>query len=329
MRINKRSAFLFLIFFLLFAFTFSFLAPTATAQTDIPASVQKTVEAQNETASTVLRNVSLLIAFVAGVLSILSPCTYALIPAFFAYTFREKTEITKMTSIFFLGFAIVFTIMGILAASLGKLLLSYQQQNLSFIIFIGGLVIVIMGLITLFGKGFSGLKIQKKTATTKFGIFLFGIFFALGWTACTGPILAGILTMATVIGNYLWAGLLLISYSLGIFVPLFIISMFYDRFDLGHSKWMRGKVFRFGEIEIHSTSAIAGIIMVLIGLMFVIFRDSAIFNTWDIFHTKRFFYLFEDKLLTLPYADIIGLVALVAFVLLIIIFFKKFHKVYK
>ena len=90
------------------------------ADSHLPIGLQKIEEHQRQQAQYYLQNISFLVAFIGGILSFLLPCTLAILPAFFAYTFREKKNITKMTSIFFLGFSLVFILFGILAAALGK-----------------------------------------------------------------------------------------------------------------------------------------------------------------------------------------------------------------
>src|SRR3989339_1270068 len=66
-----------------------------------------------------LQNISFLVAFLAGILSLLLPCTIAILPAFFSYTFKEKSDLVKMTLTFFLGFALIFVLFGILASTIG------------------------------------------------------------------------------------------------------------------------------------------------------------------------------------------------------------------
>ena len=106
-------------------------------------------------------------------ISVLLPCTLAILPAFFAYTFKERSEITKMTVIFFAGFSLIFIILGIVASAIGQTLTSIQFADTKLLILIAGIFLIIFGVMTIFGKGFSFIKIDKKTGHDIFGIFLY------------------------------------------------------------------------------------------------------------------------------------------------------------
>src|SRR3989338_4402505 len=177
----------------------------------LPENLVKAQEYNKQVAQDSLKNISFIVAFLAGMLSILSPCTYAILPAFFSYTFKEKKEITKMTLLFFLGSATVFVSLGLLAAAIGETLASIQF-NYPVLPTIGGLFLIFFGIMTFFGKGFSSFIQSQSTSTDSLGIFLFGMFFVLGWTACLGPILASILLIASLLQNYVYAALLLFFY---------------------------------------------------------------------------------------------------------------------
>ena len=324
-KLPQKNKFLLLFLFLLFLFIVN--TSIAFAQLNLPPGLQKVAESEKNTAQEVLQNVSIAIAFIAGILSILSPCTYAFLPAFFAYTFKEKHEITKMTFSFFLGFASVFSLLGILAASLGDFVLNYQSKNASTLILLGGVLIIIFGVMAFFGKGFSGiLKIQKLGRKDFLGVFLFGAIFGLGWTACTGPTLAGVITMAAVLHNYFYAFLLMLFYSLGIFIPLFLLASLYDKYKLGERALLKGKEFEIFGHKFHSTNVISGLLLIFIGALFVLFRNTAIFNNLDILKTKQYFYIFQDSLLKWQYGNIIGLGILGIVVICLIYYWVKKSK---
>ena len=67
----------------------------------LPENIQKLIEYKHEQADFYLRNLSFLVAFLAGIVGLLTPCSLAILPAFFAYSFEGKKQITKMTLIFF------------------------------------------------------------------------------------------------------------------------------------------------------------------------------------------------------------------------------------
>ncbi|MBI2142647.1 cytochrome c biogenesis protein CcdA [Candidatus Woesearchaeota archaeon] len=251
-----------------------------------PVGLEKLREAVNLQAVTSLRNVSFAIAFLAGVLSIFSPCTVAVVPAFIALTFKEKRAVSKMTAVFFLGFSLSFMALGILIAYLGKVSFVYFQNDSAALIQGIGFLLVVFGALTFLGKGFTFINLKVKPGHDVPGVFAFGALFAVGWSACTGPVIAGILSIAAVLNNYAYAALLLFFYSLGIALPLFVMAFAYDRWNLAESRLVRGWEFRlhlFGqEFIIHTTKAAAGVLLILLGLLFIIFRGTTALTVADL-----------------------------------------------
>jgi len=304
---------------MLIVFVFSFVASAV-----LPANLENLKKAEVDQARSSLQNISFAIAFLAGILSLLSPCILPTIPAFFAYTFKEKRSITKMTGIFFLGFAVVFVALGMVAAYIGASLAAIPQQY-AFLPFIGGLFLIFMGMLQLFNRGFSSVIKIKARGHDAVGIFIMGVAFAIGWSACLGPILFGTLSIAAVLGNYAYAAFLMLSYSLGIFVPLFILSFFYDKYNFGESRIIRGKNVLIAGKKIHSTNLIAGILFIIMGLVFIFYEGTAAVNTLDLTGTRQLFYDWQRALFDAPYANVIGLIVLAVFLLLIWRFVRRYH----
>lgn len=292
----------------------------------LPEGLHKIFEYNDERANFYLKNLSFVVAFLAGILSILTPCSLGILPAFFSYTFKEKKNITKMTFAFFLGFMPVFIAFGLIATFLGTSI-SMLQQNNRYLITIAGAFIVMFGLMTLFGKGFMFIKIRNRIKKDALGIFLFGIFFGIGFTACMGPILVGMLLIASVLNNYLYSTLLMVFYSLGFFVPLFLISFLFDKYDLSKSKFIKGKEFEFKvfgkEIRIHSTNLISAVLLVTVGLVFIIYGGTFIINNLGLGGLTYNIYSLQEKLVSLKFINIIGAVVLLGFLFLLWKFLKK------
>ena len=297
--------------------------PLVIAQTGL----QKINQYNQQQAIFYLQNLSFFVAFIGGLISVLLPCTLAILPAFFAYTFKERSEITKMTVIFFAGFSLIFVILGIVASAIGQTLTSIQFADTKLLILIAGIFLIIFGVMTIFGKGFSFIKIDKKTGHDIFGIFFFGILFGLGWSACLGPVLAGILLIASTFHNYFYAGALLFFYSLGLFVPLFLISILFDKYNLTQKAWLKGKEYEvkiFGKtFFIHTTKVIAGILLIASGLTFIIFNGTNVINALDPLRTSVYAYLFEERLFEIPYIGFIGFVLFLLFVAFVGYFIYK------
>jgi len=306
---KKQNLILVSVFLLLIPFSFS------------QSGLEKIQQYNQQQAIFYLQNLSFFVAFVGGMISVLLPCTLAILPAFFAYTFKEKKEITKMTLVFFAGFSLIFMVLGIFAAAVGETLTSIQFASTKSLIFIAGVLLIIFGIMTILGIGFNFIKIDRKTGHDISGIFLFGILFGLGWSACLGPVLAGILLIASTFHNYFYSAALLFFYSLGLFVPLFLLSILFDKYNLTQKAWLKGKEFEikiFGRtFFIHTTKIIAGILLIGSGLTFIIFNGTNVINTLDPLRISVYAYIFEGKLFGIPYINIVGLIAFLIFVFIV------------
>ncbi len=220
------------------------------------------------------QQVSLVMAFFAGLLTFLSPCILPLIPAYISFItgvsindlVSEREEKSKMTKriflemiLFILGFSLVFILLGASASYFGKSVLSH----LKLLRVIGGILVIVFGLyITgLFKISFLGYerKIHLKMKPTNIlGSFIVGIVFALGWTPCVGPVLGTILTYAATQETVREGVLLLGSYSLGLGIP-FLVS------GLAVNLFLRG----FRKIKKYSRliSVVTGGLLILFGIL--------------------------------------------------------------
>ncbi|MBL7056369.1 cytochrome c biogenesis protein CcdA [Candidatus Woesearchaeota archaeon] len=286
---------------IILALSLFLVIPLAYADAHLPIGLLKIQEENQRIASETVAKVSFLIAFLAGVTTVLSPCILPLLPAFFAYTFKERKQITKMTLMFFFGFAPVFALLGIVATAAGKSLV-VLIGSLNFFVMIAGFLLLTMGIFYFFGKGFSLIPVKARAHKKGIlGILAYGALFGLGWIACTGPILSGVLLAASIFQNYVFAVTLMLSYSFGVFVPLFLLSFFYDKLHLEKSKFMQGKEFNielFGKkIKLHSSNIIAGSMLIILGLVFIIYRGTWIVNGITFFGLKNYFYTFQNWIL--------------------------------
>ena len=227
-------------------------------------------------------NVSLLAAFTAGLISFISPCVLPLIPAYLSFisgvsveemkSRDRKSEVLKKVSLntllFILGFSVVFIALGASATFIGDFLLS----KLSIFNKIAGAIIMLLGLHLLGVFRIRFLNYEKRFHSRSrplglFGSFLVGLAFAFGWTPCIGPILAGILLVASNQDTVAKGMVLLSSYSLGLGIPFFVTAVSFHSF-LSVFGWIR-KHFRTVEI-------ISGLFLILVGFLIFIGSFSAL-----------------------------------------------------
>ena len=213
--------------------------------------------------------VLIFLAFIAGVFSFLSPCTLPILPAYFAVTAQaDRTRMGFMSIAFFLGLASLFVGMGASASFFGGILRDYMFSLTK----AGGIAVVVFGIMTLFGKGFSGAGFQGRPASTFFGFFLFGATFALGWTPCVGPILSGILILAASDKTIFQGMTLLFFYAVGLGLPLIFIATLCGTLPKDGLFWkvLRGKGWNLTVIGhsvfLHSTNIFSGILLIILGV---------------------------------------------------------------
>lgn len=219
-------------------------------------------------------------AFIAGVFSFLSPCTLPILPAYFAFTFQARRErIVLMTIAFFLGLATTMVVFGASATALSSLLF----RNIEQLTLIGGSVIVVLGVMSLFGKGFTGMKVLDRPATSVAGSYLYGATFAIGWTACIGPILGTLYTLLATQGIAVVQGAVLsFIYALGLGMPLIIVATFFSRLGRGSRFWTllkgRGFVVHIGgrELFLHTTNIASGMLLIVMGVLLATGRLAAL-----------------------------------------------------
>ncbi len=270
--------------------------------------LQKLQDYNKSVAESTLQNVSFLIAFLGGILSFLAPCTVALFPAFLAYTAKAGRNLTLATATFFAGFATAFIALGVILTSVGRISFVTFQQDISVLIRAVGVVLIFLGVLMFFGRGFSFVQLKSKLPKNTLGTFIFGALFAVGWSACIGPVIAGIFTMAAVFHNYAYTALLLFFYSLGLAIPLFVASFAYDKFNLANSRIFRLSALAISlkvgkdEILLTGTNIMSGLLLIFIGVFFIVNVGTTAITT----------------------ADLLGIIFLLLAILAVMLLFHKF-----
>jgi cytochrome c-type biogenesis protein len=187
-----------------------------------------------------MENISLMVAFGAGLLSFLSPCVLPLVPVYIATLSGPSTLVTGAhkrhiplflhSLSFVLGFTVVFLMMGVGAGLAGFVL----SSHLAVVRQVAGALLIFFGLFMLASLKIPWLNYEKRLSVSRGATisylrsFLIGAVFSLAWTPCVGPILGGILTLAWS-SETVWRGAYLLAvYSLGLGIPFLVIGAAFD-----------------------------------------------------------------------------------------------------
>jgi cytochrome c biogenesis protein CcdA len=235
------------------------------------------------------------LALVGGMLSFASPCTLPILPAYFAFAFQSgRRHIALNTIVFMLGLATVFSIMGAGASAIGRIL----RDNQSLIMLLAGSLVIVFGVMSLMGKGFSGVQQQEEETrnTGLGGSYFFGMTFAVGWTSCIGPILGIVLAMAGTTASVSRGMMLLFIYALGLGLPLIIVSTFFGRASRQSMLWraLRGKGW-----TVSTHASIIGLIWALAIWLILVGIGRYAFNNFAYFDNQEFTAVHQYGLLVL------------------------------
>lgn len=217
-------------------------------------------------------DITIAVAFGAGILSFISPCVLPIYPAFLSYitgvSYNDLKD-NKMdkkallhTVFFLIGFSIVYISLGVGLGFVSDFLQSYDNT----IRMVGGLLCIIFGLVILgiFNPQFlmKDRKFEFKNRPTGFlGTLLIGIAFAAGWTPCMGPIIGTIFSMAAV--NQSLALIYMIAYVLGFCIPFFLLTFFITKINI---------LKKYSQ----TITKIGGVMMIIMGLLLFFDKLTAI-----------------------------------------------------
>lgn len=217
-----------------------------------------------------IAQVTLGLAFLAGLASFLSPCVFSLIPAYIGYlggraVGGEATDRNRFITFthgvaFVLGFSAVFITLGVASSAFGRLLF-----DLRFVLSkIGGIVVIIFGLHMLGVFRIPFLEYDTRVQTMpdpRWGYLssaLMGVFFSAGWAPCVGPVLGAILTLALNGGSISTGVSLLSAYSAGLAIPFLIAAL-----GVG---WVSLALRKYGK-ALHYLEKAMGVVLIILGIM--------------------------------------------------------------
>jgi len=219
-------------------------------------------------------------AFVAGVLSFLSPCVLPLVPGYVSLisgatvdelqtnSNRLLPKVMANSLMFIFGFSIVFIALGAVATEVGQVLARYK----SLLAQVAGVVIILFGLHLTGLLKIRALYADKrmhnvKGGSTPWGAFVIGFAFAFGWTPCVGPILAVILSFAATQDSVIKGILLLAVYSAGLAVPFLLTSIGIERFLNFYGRFRR---------HLPAVEVASGVLLIVLGGLLVLNRFTII-----------------------------------------------------
>ena len=207
------------------------------------------------------------IAFTAGVLSFLSPCVLPLVPSYVTFVtglsledMSRSRHVALVHSLLFVsGFTAIFVAMGAGATAIGVVLALYRD----WISRVGGMLLVLFGLVLLEVIRVPALARDRRIYLADkpvgyLGSVLVGIAFGAGWTPCIGPVLGGILSLASASASMSRGVGLLFAYSAGLAIPFLLASLAIERFLELFAKMRRGLAW---------ISRVSGVLLILVGVL--------------------------------------------------------------
>ncbi|MFQ9924082.1 MAG: cytochrome c biogenesis protein CcdA [Beduini sp.] len=224
-------------------------------------------------------NVSFLLVFIEGLLSFLSPCVLPLLPVYMGYLSGQidnknphaQRKILILTLCFIIG---IFSALLLLNTSL-NIFSQFFKEHMTFIIRIGGILIILLGIHQLGIIKFNTLEktfriqIKKKNVPSYLFAFGLGFAFSFSWTPCIGPALSGILLLANSSQSFLMSNLLMLTYALGLTIPFLILGIFTNKALHWFSKYKR---------FVNYSVKIGAVILILIGIMMFTGKANSISN---------------------------------------------------
>jgi cytochrome c-type biogenesis protein len=221
-------------------------------------------------------------AFLAGLVSFLSPCVLPLVPGYVSLISGVGVEQLKtqesqllrkvmLNSIaFILGFSVVFITLGAVATEVSQMLSRYRSTLAQ----IAGVVIILFGLhltgVFKIKALYTDARLHSvKGGSTAWGAFVIGFAFAFGWTPCVGPVLTVILTFAAAQDSITKGVVLLAIYSMGLAVPFLLTALGVERFLKFYSRF---------RTHMHAIEVASGALLVALGVLLVLGRFTIISN---------------------------------------------------
>lgn len=214
-------------------------------------------------------NLTLAGAFLGGVLTLLSPCSVMLLPAFFAYAFTSTGALLARTGVFFLGLATALVPLGLLAGTVG----AWVSQNRFELVTGASIVVIVLGLLLLSGVPLPGLMRQRGPENASgIAVFALGAVYGLAGV-CAGPLLGAALSFAAFGANAVFGGVVLLVFAAGMTLPLLLLGLLWNRIPAVRAL-VRPRELRIGKWRNAWTNVIGGLLTVAIGVVLLVTRGT-------------------------------------------------------
>lgn len=220
--------------------------------------------------------VEVLAAFVGGLLSLLSPCSALLLPAFFAYAFPSRGQLVARTGVFYLGLLTLFVPLGLGVGALSGVFLEHRAE----VSLVAGLLLVGIGAYQLAVGGFE-LPGASRLAGGRFGAsgeslaatYVLGLVYGIGGF-CSGPLLGGVLTIAGTSGGALSGAFLLAVFAAGMAAPMLVLALVWERLGASGRSRLRGREVQIGPVRRHVSVVASSVMFIVLGVGFIAFQGS-------------------------------------------------------
>lgn len=210
-------------------------------------------------------DIGLLGAFLGGVLTLLSPCSAMLLPAFFSYAFAAPRELLTRTGVFYLGLITSLVPLGVLAGTLGAFV---SQHRFTFVT-VASVIVIVLGLLMLVNVPIPFLRSGGGSeGTSVTAVYALGTVYGLAGV-CAGPLLGAVLTVAAVSGTALTGGIIVLVFAAGMALPLLILALLWGRFP-AIKQLVRPREVRIGRWSNTWTGLIGGALTVAVGVLLLV-----------------------------------------------------------
>lgn len=215
-------------------------------------------------------DIGLLGAFLGGVLTLLSPCSAMLLPAFFSYAFTGPSTLLARTGVFYLGLITGLVPLGVLAGTLGAFV---NEHRFAFIT-AASIIVIALGAVMLLNLPLPLLP-RRGTAegTSAAAVYALGTVYGLAGV-CAGPLLGAVLTVAAVSGNALTGGIVLLVFAAGMALPLLVLALLWGRLPFVQ-RLVRPRGIAIGRWHNTWTGVIGGALTIAVGVLLLVTDGTA------------------------------------------------------